>query len=131
MTATVSVYSFGVSGLEHRGTAPAPVLLKPLPLIEIDTEVEDTPTKFDARGRVVESRATRPARTEDLPEIFSEQPGILDGCELLVCIVNEGSYDGEAYVLYQKGRDLYEVEASHCSCYGFENQWKPVDERPE
>ncbi len=48
MTATVSVYSFGVSGLEHRGTAPAPVLLKPLPLIEIDTTVEDTPNIDDA-----------------------------------------------------------------------------------
>lgn len=34
-------------------------------------------------------------------------------------------YSGEAFVLFIKGRTLYEVNASHCSCYGLEDQWKP------
>jgi hypothetical protein len=36
------------------------------------------------------------------------------------------AYDGHAFVLFQTSDGmLYEVNASHCSCYGLEGQWKP------
>lgn len=34
-------------------------------------------------------------------------------------------YSGNAYVLFTKGKEIYEVFGSHCSCYGLEDQWKP------
>ena len=36
-----------------------------------------------------------------------------------------GSYDGDAFVLFEREGKLYEVNASHCSCYGLEGQFEP------
>lgn len=33
------------------------------------------------------------------------------------------SYSGDAFVLLAKGNDLFQVNGSHCSCYGLENQF--------
>ena len=32
-------------------------------------------------------------------------------------------YEGYAFVLIEREDGLYEVNASHCSCYGLEGQW--------
>jgi hypothetical protein len=37
------------------------------------------------------------------------------------------SYEGYAYALFVKDGKLYEVEGSHCSCYGLEDQWTPIE----
>lgn len=37
------------------------------------------------------------------------------------------SYDGYAFVLFEKEGKLYEVNGSHCSCYGLEDQWIPEE----
>lgn len=51
----------------------------------------------------------------------------LDGAEILVAsYMNEG-YSGSAFVLYRKDGKLYEVNGSHCSCYGLEGQWGPEE----
>ena len=34
-------------------------------------------------------------------------------------------YSGDAFVLCEKNGILYEVNGSHCSCYGLEGQWSP------
>lgn len=39
--------------------------------------------------------------------------------------VSDFGCDSTAYFLFQRGKQLFEVHASHCSCYGFENQWEP------
>lgn len=45
---------------------------------------------------------------------------------LLIAYLEENNYDGSAWFLYVGLDDcLYEVNASHCSCYGFEDQWEP------
>ena len=49
---------------------------------------------------------------------------------LLACYTT-GSYDGQAFVLYEKDGQLYEVNAGHCSCYGLEDQWDPEITTPE
>jgi len=36
-------------------------------------------------------------------------------------------YEGAAFVLFVKDDKLYEVHASHCSCYGLEGQWEPEE----
>ena len=36
-------------------------------------------------------------------------------------------YEGYAFVLYEQDGKLYEVNGSHCSCYGLEGQWEPEE----
>ena len=35
------------------------------------------------------------------------------------------SYEGYAWVLFEQNGKLFEVEGSHCSCYGLEGQFEP------
>lgn len=37
------------------------------------------------------------------------------------------NYSGDAWVLFEKDGQLYEVNGSHCSCYGLEGQWDEDD----
>jgi hypothetical protein len=34
-------------------------------------------------------------------------------------------YEGQALVVYERDGQLFEVNGSHCSCYGLEGQWTP------
>lgn len=45
--------------------------------------------------------------------------------EILLAYYEVDGYEGTAFVLYQQGNRLYEVNASHCSCHGLEGQWEP------
>lgn len=47
----------------------------------------------------------------------------LDGVDWLFAVYSSGSYEGSAFVLLGRGNDVFEVNASHCSCYGLEGQW--------
>jgi hypothetical protein len=40
-------------------------------------------------------------------------------------------YEGFAFVLFKRDGFLYEVNGSHCSCYGLEGQWDPEETFPE
>ena len=46
-------------------------------------------------------------------------------CNILFAWYGNGSYDGTAFVLFEREGDLYEVNGGHCSCYGLEDQWDP------
>lgn len=35
------------------------------------------------------------------------------------------NYSGDAWVLFEQDGALFEVNGSHCSCYGLEGQWEP------
>ena len=37
------------------------------------------------------------------------------------------NYSGDAFVLFERDGQLFEVNGSHCSCYGLEGQWSPED----
>lgn len=50
-----------------------------------------------------------------------EEVNILFASYTYVC------YDGSAFVLFEKDGKLYEVNGSHCSCYGLEGQWEPEE----
>lgn len=55
----------------------------------------------------------------DVPE--EERKGI----RILLAYYGYESYSGTAFVLFRKGKKLYEVHGSHCSCNGLEDQWRP------
>lgn len=47
--------------------------------------------------------------------------------EILVANYETPPYEGYAFVLYTRDGRLFEVNASHCSCYGLEGQWQPEE----
>lgn len=63
---------------------------------------------------------------EDIEREFQE-PGCLDGCEVLYASYELPDYEGDAFVVFRKDGQLYEVNGGHCSCYGLEEQWQPEE----
>lgn len=60
----------------------------------------------------------------------SSEPPISDspefkGVEILLASYGTGGYEGIDFVLFRRDGQLYEVNGSHCSCYGLEHQWDP------
>lgn len=49
------------------------------------------------------------------------------GCKILLASYGTPSYEGYAFVLFERDGKLYEVNGSHCSCYGLEGQWDPEE----
>ena len=66
------------------------------------------------------------ANEEDMIYNFQIQSQDLVGVEMVYACYN-GGYDGEAHVIFRKDGKLYEVNGSHCSCYGLEGQWTPEE----
>jgi len=58
---------------------------------------------------------------------FAINASYLDGANILVASYTQACYEGDAFVLFERGGRLYEVHGSHCSCYGLEGQWKPEE----
>lgn len=54
-----------------------------------------------------------------------------DGIEVLLASYGQDNYCGAAFVLFKKNGILYEVNGSHCSCYGLEGQWEPEETTKE
>lgn len=50
-----------------------------------------------------------------------------ESVNILFASYNNESYSGDAFVLIEKNGKLYEVNGSHCSCYGLEGQWEPEE----
>lgn len=49
------------------------------------------------------------------------------GVTILYADYECGNYEGWSFVLFEKDGKLYEVNGSHCSCYGLEGQWGPEE----
>lgn len=43
---------------------------------------------------------------------------------ILFASYGQDNYSGDAWVLFEENGKLYEVNGSHCSCYGLEGQWE-------
>lgn len=52
---------------------------------------------------------------------------LLNSSEVLLAWYGGGPWEGEAMVVYKSEGKLYVVTGSHCSCYGLEGQWDPVE----
>lgn len=44
-----------------------------------------------------------------------------------VVMSDSDGYGASAFYIFEREGKLYEVNASHCSCYGFEDQWVPEE----
>lgn len=62
---------------------------------------------------------------EEIPKGFPRP------ADIIVADYDTPAYEGYAFVLYRrkgkKDAPLFEVNASHCSCYGLEGQWEPEE----
>ena len=76
------------------------------------------------------------SRVAGLIEDFGITEADLDGVEIILASYTYEAYEGEAFVLFSKGGQLYEVNGNHCSCFGLsaqysygigsdETQWQP------
>ncbi len=65
----------------------------------------------------------------DIIHDFEAPPMYFANIDILLAYYDYSNYSGEAFVLYKNRNDgkLYEVNASHCSCFGLEKQWKPEE----
>jgi hypothetical protein len=63
----------------------------------------------------------------DVIRAFEIEAKDIKGCDILLAWYGYGSYDGDAFVLFDRDGVLYEVNGSHCSCYGLEGQWDPEE----
>lgn len=51
----------------------------------------------------------------------------LDGAEILLAHLASEPYEESAWLVWRKGGVVYEAHGSHCSCFGFEDQWSPEE----
>ena len=68
---------------------------------------------------------------QDVVSSFLLEHDELHDTFILVAWYGGGCYDGEAFVLFERGGRLYEVNGGHCSCYGLEGQWDPEETSAE
>lgn len=47
------------------------------------------------------------------------------GVKVLLASYTYESYEGDAFVLFRRKGELFEVNGGHCSCNGLEGQWEP------
>jgi hypothetical protein len=64
-----------------------------------------------------------------LLEEYKATENQLKGITILVAYESVGSWgcDSSSFFLFRQGGKLWEVHGSHCSCYGFEDQWLPEE----
>lgn len=72
--------------------------------------------------------STSEIKTEIVKE-YQITPELLAGVHLIVAGMWEDSYDGHAFIPFEREGKVFEVQSAHCSCYGHEGQWDPI-ERP-
>lgn len=62
--------------------------------------------------------------------IFENKEGVKSNFDIkenhniLFASYGEDNYSGDAWVLFEENGKLFEVNGSHCSCYGLEGQWE-------
>ena len=68
---------------------------------------------------------------EEICSQFQIKPKELEGINILYANYSLGNYVGDSFILFEKDGKLFEVNASHCSCYGLEGQWEPEETTKE
>jgi hypothetical protein len=65
---------------------------------------------------------------ENLREEWTVPKDELEAVDILWASGNLGDYEEWSWFLIRNKEtgELFEVSGSHCSCYGFEDQWKPA-----
>lgn len=68
---------------------------------------------------------------DEICKEFEIDSSELKGVKILWAEYEQGGYEGDVFVLFRRAGRLYSVEGSHCSCYGLEGQWSPVETTKE
>ncbi len=58
---------------------------------------------------------------------FKIKKDSLKGIKILFACYKDRGYSGDAFVLFEKNGELFEVNTTACSIYGVEQQWKPEE----
>jgi hypothetical protein len=66
---------------------------------------------------------------DSIEELFGVFEAKQNGENILYAenIENGSSFDESCWIVFEKNGKLYEINASHCSCYGYEGQWNPEE----
>ena len=64
---------------------------------------------------------------EDVIAQFDAPADALAGATVFFADYTYEDYSGSATVIFEKDGKLWEVNGSHCSCYGLEGQWQPEE----
>ncbi len=72
---------------------------------------------------------------DEMVDDFGIDKSELDGCSVLLASYSYQDYEGDAFVLFEKGGKLFEVNGGHCSCHGLSEQgysggstqWEPEE----
>lgn len=64
---------------------------------------------------------------DEVAKIFDEDISSFEGVKIIFAAFTGDAYEGEAFVLFERNGKLYEVNGSHCSCCGLEDQWYPEE----
>ena len=73
---------------------------------------------------------------EGMKSDFGIDDTALDGVTVLLASYGAENYEGSAFVLFERNGKLYEVNGSHCSCFGLseqnysgesDTQWQPEE----
>ena len=67
------------------------------------------------------------SKFEGMMNDFEEKSEEWKDINVLFAIYSNFCYEGGAFVLFERNGKLYEVNGSHCSCYGLEGQWDPEE----
>ncbi|MNP96417.1 hypothetical protein D3C85_90000 [compost metagenome] len=67
------------------------------------------------------------SQLEGFKNDFNISDADLVGVEILLASYVYEDYDGSAFVLFRRDGKLWEVNGSHCSCYGLEECWEPEE----
>lgn len=62
---------------------------------------------------------------EDVFAQFTTPDSERVGVNIIAAYYSYENYEGNAWVLFERDGELYEVNGGHCSCYGLEDQWSP------
>lgn len=81
--------------------------------------VADVFKDFDGERWSYYSENEEPTPVEEKPKFI--------GAEVLFASYGTDNYSGDAFVLFRRDGKLFEVNGSHCSCYGLEGQWDPEE----
>lgn len=88
-----------------------------------------TESEFEAQESPYPNKGTWAARKEAMCKALQEEK--YQGFEILLASYEYECYEGNAFVLFKQDGKLFEVNASHCSCFGLEDQWGPEETTPE
>lgn len=64
-------------------------------------------------------------KLEDIIYEYKISPDEIADIEIIYAYYSHEDYTGSSHVIFRKGKELFEVNGSHCSCSGLEEQWKP------